>query len=65
MITPIHFEVFASGMKARLDPTYRQGLQARQHPEPTEIRKSFTPGTPKTVLPFTTISKSSGTFYWR
>jgi hypothetical protein len=57
MITTIHFEVFASGMKARLDPTYRQAFQARQHPESADIRRNFTRSNYKTALPFTTIIK--------
>jgi hypothetical protein len=62
MITTIHFEEFASGMKAKLDPTYRQALQSRQHLESAEIRWNLTRGNHRTVLPFTTVTKSYGTF---
>lgn len=65
MIRPIYFEVFTPGMKARLDPTYRRDIQAQQHPRYTEIQKNHDQGDKKTVLPFTTISKSYGTYAWK
>ncbi len=65
MITPIHFEVFASGMKARLDPTYRRDIQGQQHPRCAEIQKNHAQGDKKTVLPFTTILKSYRTYAWK
>jgi hypothetical protein len=61
MITPLHFEVFASGMKARLDPTYRLVLQAHQRPGSTEIL-NLTRRNRITALPFTTITKSYNVF---
>lgn len=52
MITNIHFETFAPGMKAKLDPTYRR------MPDSVEILAKLVRSSHDAVLPFTTIRKS-------
>ena len=59
MITDIHFETFASGMKARLDPTYRLLQQSHALPDNTEMLKGLAWGNRNAALPFTTVRKSS------
>jgi len=62
MITNIHFETFASGMKAKLDPTYRQLHQGSALPNNTENLRRFARGSQNAVLPFTTVRKSYENF---
>ena len=65
MITHINFEVFSPAMKARLDPTYRRVLQAKQHLKNVVIRKNTSRSDHKTLLPFTTKTKAYGTYVER
>jgi len=65
MITHINFEVFSPAMKARLDPTYRRPLQARQHIRNVEFWKRTNQGDNETALPFTTKTRAYGTYVER
>jgi hypothetical protein len=65
MITRINFEVFSSAMKAKLDPRYRRRFQPDQHPRSIEFQKSISRSDQKTALPFTTVTRAYGTYYWR
>lgn len=62
MITHINFEVLSPAMKARLDPTYRRPLQARQHIRNVEFWKHTNPDDHETALPFTTKTRAYGTY---
>jgi hypothetical protein len=58
MITKIYFETFASGMKARLDPAYRQGHEIRGwHNSAVTLRKE-TRGSQNTFVPFANVKKA-------
>jgi hypothetical protein len=65
MITHINYEVFSPAMKARLDPTYRRVLQAKQHLRIDRLYQSNYPSDHETALPFTTKTKAYGTYAWR
>jgi hypothetical protein len=65
MITPIHFEVFSNGLKARLTPTYRRELELQREHRSIKSRKGTDPGNQPTALPFTTKTKAYGTYAWR
>jgi hypothetical protein len=52
-------------MKARLDPTYRRVLQAKQHLRIDKFYQSIYPSDHETALPFTTKTKAYGTYVWR
>jgi hypothetical protein len=58
MMTTIHFEVFAPGMKARLDPTYRRACEDRRLPDRAEILGRITRSSHQALIPFTTTRKS-------
>jgi hypothetical protein len=65
MITSIYFEVFSTGMKARLDPKYRRLLELGRHPELVEFRRDLSQNVRETALPFTTKTKAYGTYVGR
>jgi hypothetical protein len=54
MITTINFEVFASGMKAKLDPTYRRSFEGRRLLARSEIMGKIAQSSHQSFLPFTT-----------
>jgi hypothetical protein len=62
MITKIHYEVFSSAMKARLDPTYRLFTPTNQHLESVKSSGNNNQIGTKTVLPFTTKTRAYGTY---
>jgi hypothetical protein len=62
MITNIHFEVFASGMKAKLDPTYRRAFEDQRLPARAEILGKMARCSHQAFLPFTTMRKASDAF---
>jgi hypothetical protein len=62
MTTHINYEVFSPAMKAKLDPTYRRVLQAKQHPRTARFWKNSNQINHETVLPFTTITRAYGTY---
>jgi hypothetical protein len=62
MIIKIHYEVFSSAMKARLDPTYRLFDPAFQHPESVKASDNHNQTGTNTVLPFTTKTRAYGTY---
>jgi hypothetical protein len=65
MIMPIHFEVFSTGMKARLSPTYRREFQLNQQIGFPELLRNYDHVGQTTVLPFTTKTKAYGTYTWK
>ncbi len=62
MITNIHFEVFASGMKAKLDPTYRRGFEGHRPSDRAEILGRIARSSHQPFIPFTTIRRLCETF---
>jgi hypothetical protein len=65
MATPIRFEKFSTGLKARLNPTYRREVELHQGHRSIKPRKDFDQGNQTTALPFTTKTKAYGTYVWR
>ena len=61
MITTIHFEVFAPGMKAKLDPTYRRTVEERRPFNKAEILGRIERSSHQPMMPFTTVRKSFDT----
>jgi hypothetical protein len=61
MMTNIHFEVYASGMKAKLDPTYRRAFEDRRLPARGEILGRIAQSSHQSLMPFTTTRKASVT----
>ena len=57
MITSFHFEVFAPGMKAKLDPAYRRASEEHRLPVRAEILGRVTRGSHQAFLPFTTMRR--------
>lgn len=62
MTNNFHFESFASGMKAKLDPTYRRVYQENQSADGAQIWRELNRSGQKTALPFTTVTKSYNTY---
>ena len=57
MITNFHFEVFAPGMKAKLDPAYRRAHEEHRLLARAEILGRITRGSHQSFLPFTTMRR--------
>jgi len=53
-MTNFHFEVFAPGMKAKLDPTYRRASEDRRLPARGEILGRIAQSSHQSFMPFTT-----------
>ena len=64
MITHVNFEMYSPAMKARIDPVYRRALRAEQQPKNVKFWKKTSRNDRKTVLPFTTKTRSYGTYAW-
>ena len=64
MITHVNFEVYSPAMKARIDPIHRRARQAGQQPKSDKFWKNNSRSEHKTVLPFTTRTRSYGTYVW-
>jgi hypothetical protein len=62
MITTFHFEVFAPGMKAKLDPTYRRVYESNRLPDKAEILGKIARSSQQSFIPFTTVRKSFDIF---
>jgi hypothetical protein len=54
-----YFEVFTSGMKAKLDPTYRRMVEDRRLPARSEIMGRMARSSGQSLLPFT-VKKKAG-----
>lgn len=63
MPKPFHLEVLSSGLKAKLDVTYRRF--ERQRSDIIEFRREFGRKNHGTTLPFTTKTRAYGTYSWR
>ena len=61
MMTSIHFEVYATGMKAKLDPTYRRVFEDRRLPGRAEILGKIARSSRQSFLPFTTTRNALAT----
>jgi hypothetical protein len=57
-MTNIHFEVYAPGMKAKLDPTYRRSLEDRRLPARSEILGRIARNSHQSFMPFTVTRQS-------
>jgi hypothetical protein len=57
-----YFEVFAPGMKAKLDPTYRRSYENNHLPNRSEILGKIARNSQQAFIPFTTVRKSYGLF---
>jgi hypothetical protein len=57
-MTNFHFEVFAPGMKAKLDPTYRRAYEDRRIPARGEILGRIAQSSHQAFVPFTTTRKA-------
>ncbi|MGD0795758.1 MAG: hypothetical protein ABR958_09320, partial [Dehalococcoidales bacterium] len=62
MMTNIHFEVFAPGMKAKLDPTYRRTFESNRLPDRAEILGKIARNSQQAFIPFTTIRRPYNIF---
>jgi hypothetical protein len=58
MNTSLFFEVYAPGMKAKLDPTYRRRLEDKRMPDRVEMLGRIARSNRQTPAPFTTIRKA-------
>jgi hypothetical protein len=58
MMTGIYFEVFAPGMKAKLDPTYRRVSEESRLPARSEILGRIARSSHQSLMPFTTTRKA-------
>lgn len=58
MLTTFHFEVFAPGMKAKLDPSYRRASVGTRLPDRAEILGKVARSSRQSFIPFTTVKKS-------
>lgn len=61
-MTTLYFEVFAPGMKARLDPTYRQTYEGNRLPDRAEILGKIARNSHQSFIPFTTVRKAVDLF---
>ena len=62
MATHINYEVFSPAMKVKLDPAYRRLRQAKRHNSTVRFWKNNREIDHETVLPFTTKTRSYGTY---
>ena len=57
MMTSMYFEVYAPGMKAKLDPTYRRVFESRRLPARAEMLGRIARSSGQSLMPFTTTRK--------
>jgi hypothetical protein len=61
MMTNFHFEVFAPGMKAKLDPTYRREFEYSRMPAKAEMMSRIARSSHQAFLPFTSTKETLAT----
>jgi hypothetical protein len=61
IMTNNYFEVFAPGMKAKLDPTYRRVIEDRRLPVRSEILGKIARSSHQSLMPFTVTRQSLAT----
>jgi hypothetical protein len=61
-MTTLYFEVFAPGMRAKLDPTFRHAYEGNHLPDRAEILGKIARNSQQSFIPFTTVRKASDFF---